>query len=101
MLTATWQTVKPGYNGLPHAFVNTKGFKPCCYVAVGIEVAEWVFSDKHVMSDVFGGIGVELIKAGIASALGYAAAMAVGHCSPLQPPRSLPEPLLSLPWAWA
>jgi len=30
------------------------------------------------MSDLFGGIGVELIKAGIASALGYAAALAAG-----------------------
>lgn len=57
---------------------SIKGFKLSCYVAVAIEVAEWVFGDEHIMSDLFGGVGVELIKAGIASALGYAAALAVG-----------------------
>lgn len=57
---------------------SIKGFKLSCYVAVAIEVAEWIFADEHVMSDLFGGVGVELIKAGIASALGYAAALAAG-----------------------
>lgn len=57
---------------------SIKGFKLSCYVAVAIEVAEWVFGDEHIMSDLFGGVGVELIKAGIASALGYAAALVVG-----------------------
>lgn len=57
---------------------SISGFKLSCWVAVGIEVAEWVFSDERVMTDLFGGIGVELIKAGIATAVGYAAAVAVG-----------------------
>ncbi|GLO31811.1 hypothetical protein PPUN12996_38690 [Pseudomonas putida] len=57
---------------------SIKGFKLSCYVAVAIEVAEWVFADEHVMSDLFGGIGVELIKAGIASAIGYAFGLAIG-----------------------
>ncbi|MBA1242976.1 hypothetical protein [Pseudomonas japonica] len=54
------------------------GFKLSCYVAVGIEVLEWVFNDEAVMSDLFAGIGVELVKAGIASAVGYAAALVAG-----------------------
>ena len=57
---------------------SVAGFKLSCYVAVGIEVLEWIFNDEAVMSDLFAGVGVELIKAGIASAVGYAAAMAVG-----------------------
>lgn len=57
---------------------SIKALKWSCYVAVAIEVAEWVFADEHVMSDLVGGIGVELVKAGIASAVGYAVAMAVG-----------------------
>ncbi|MEE4375820.1 hypothetical protein V2K52_23575 [Pseudomonas alliivorans] len=55
-----------------------KGFKLSCYVAVGIEVLEWFFNDEAVLTDLFGGIGVELIKAGIATALGYAAGLAAG-----------------------
>lgn len=54
------------------------GFKISCYVAVGIEVLEWIFNDEAIMSDLFAGVGVELIKAGIATAIGYAAAMAAG-----------------------
>jgi|GEM_PF-774774 hypothetical protein len=54
------------------------GFRLSCYVSVGIEVLEWFFNDESVWSDLFAGIGVELVKAGIASALGYAAALAVG-----------------------
>ncbi|WP_225934153.1 hypothetical protein [Pseudomonas azerbaijanoccidentalis] len=57
---------------------SVKGFKLSCYVAVGIEVLEWVFNDEAVLSDLFAGVGVELIKAGIATAIGYAAAMAAG-----------------------
>jgi hypothetical protein len=57
---------------------SIKGFRLSCYVAVGIEVLEWVFNDEAVLSDLFAGIGVELIKAGIATAVGYAAAMAAG-----------------------
>ncbi|HEN8800494.1 hypothetical protein HP546_07120 [Pseudomonas sp. CM25] len=57
---------------------SIKGFKLSCYVAVAIEVAEWVFADEHIMSDLFGGVGVELIKAGIATAVGYAAAVLAG-----------------------
>ncbi|MEN4829119.1 hypothetical protein ABEH27_21725 [Pseudomonas sp. P39-UII1] len=57
---------------------SIKGFKLSCWVAVGIEVAEWVFGDEHVMTDLFGGVGVELIKAGIASAVGYAFAVVIG-----------------------
>lgn len=54
------------------------GFKLSCYVAVGIEVLEWIFNDEAVLSDLFAGVGIELIKAGIASAIGYAAAVAAG-----------------------
>lgn len=57
---------------------SISGFKLSCYVAVGIEVLEWVFNDEAVMSDLFAGIGVELVKAGIASVLGYAVAMMIG-----------------------
>ncbi|WP_225775432.1 hypothetical protein [Pseudomonas sp. Marseille-Q5115] len=56
---------------------SISGFKLSCYVAVGIEVLEWVFNDEAVMSDLFAGIGVELVKAGIASAVGYAVAVIV------------------------
>ncbi|MBP0953930.1 hypothetical protein JTA33_26160 [Pseudomonas sp. 20GA0080] len=37
-----------------------------------------VFNDEAVLTDLFGGIGVELIKAGIATAHGYAAGLAAG-----------------------
>lgn len=57
---------------------SIKGFKLSCYVAVGIEVLEWVFNDEAVLSDLFAGVGVELIKAGIATAIGYAVATLVG-----------------------
>lgn len=57
---------------------SISGFKLSCYVSVGIEALEWIFDDNALMTDLFGGIGVELIKAGIASALGYAAAMGMG-----------------------
>ncbi|EJM72178.1 hypothetical protein [Pseudomonas sp. GM55] len=57
---------------------SIKGFKLSCYVAVGIEVLEWVFNDEAVLSDLFAGVGVELIKAGIATAIGYGIALAVG-----------------------
>jgi len=54
------------------------GFKLSCYVAVGVEVLEWFFNDEAMMTDLFAGVGVELIKAGIASAIGDAAAVAAG-----------------------
>ena len=54
------------------------GFKLSCYVAVGIEVLEWIFNDEAVLTDLFAGVGVELIKAGIATAVGYAVATMVG-----------------------
>ncbi|MFK3942579.1 hypothetical protein ACI2KC_13005 [Pseudomonas monteilii] len=54
------------------------GFRLSCYVSVGIEAVEWFFNDESVWSDLFAGVGVELVKAGIASAIGYAAALAVG-----------------------
>lgn len=57
---------------------SIKGFKLSCYFAVGIEIAEYIFNDKAVLSDLFAGVGVELIKAGIASAIGYAASLALG-----------------------
>jgi hypothetical protein len=57
---------------------SISGFKLSCYVGVGVEVLEWIFNDEAVMTDLFAGIGVELIKAGIASAVGYAGAVAFG-----------------------
>lgn len=57
---------------------SISGFKLSCWVAVGVEVLEWFFNDEAVMTDLFAGVGVELIKAGIASAVGYAAAVAFG-----------------------
>ncbi|RMM24642.1 hypothetical protein ALQ81_00865 [Pseudomonas syringae pv. pisi] len=55
-----------------------KGFKLSAYVAVGIELFEHFLSDESVMSDLFVGVGVELVKAGIATAVGYAAAGIAG-----------------------
>lgn len=57
---------------------SIQGFKISCWVAVGIEVAEWAFNDEAVLTDLFGGIGVELVKAGIATAVGYAAGVFAG-----------------------
>jgi hypothetical protein len=57
---------------------SISGFKLSCYVAVGVEALEWIFNDEAVLTDLFAGVGVELIKAGIASAIGYAAALAAG-----------------------
>lgn len=47
-------------------------------MAVGIEVAEWAFNDEAVLTDLFGDIGVELVKAGIATTVGYAAGVFAG-----------------------
>jgi len=57
---------------------TVKGFKLSCWVAAGIEVAEWLYSDERIWTDLFGAVGVELVKAGIATAVGYAAAVAAG-----------------------
>ncbi|MNJ30345.1 hypothetical protein D3C77_249430 [compost metagenome] len=57
---------------------SISGFKISCYAAIGIEGLEWFFNDESVMTDLFAGVGVELIKAGIASAIGYAAAVVAG-----------------------
>jgi len=57
---------------------SIQGFKISCWVAVGIEVAEWAFNDEAVLTDLFGGIGVELVKAGIATTVGYAAGVFAG-----------------------
>lgn len=53
------------------------GFRLSCYVAVGIEVLEWFFSDEATVADLLGGVFVELVKAGIGSAIGYAVATLV------------------------
>ncbi|KIC82241.1 hypothetical protein [Pseudomonas sp. C5pp] len=53
------------------------GFRLSCYVAVGIEVLEWVFSDEATVADLLGGVFVELVKAGIGSVIGYAVATLV------------------------
>ncbi|MCU0124929.1 hypothetical protein N8H41_13205 [Pseudomonas vlassakiae] len=53
------------------------GLKLSCYVAVGIEVLEWFFSDEATVADLLGGIFVELVKAGIGTAIGYAVATLV------------------------
>ena len=57
---------------------SLKGFKISCVTAVGIEILEWAFNDEAVLTDLFAGIGVELIKAGIATAIGYAIALLLG-----------------------
>lgn len=57
---------------------TVKGFKLSCWVAVGIEVAEWLYSDERIWTDLFGAVGVELVKAGIATAVGYAAGVVAG-----------------------
>ncbi|WP_263261199.1 hypothetical protein [Pseudomonas sp. RIT-PI-S] len=36
---------------------SISGFKLSCYVAVGVEVLEWIFNDEAVMTDLFAGIG--------------------------------------------
>ncbi|SDI99617.1 hypothetical protein SAMN05216189_101163 [Pseudomonas delhiensis] len=57
---------------------SLSGFKLSCYFAVGVEFLEWFFNSEVNMLDLLGGIGVELVKAGIASAVGYAVAVAAG-----------------------
>ncbi|MFV3383173.1 MULTISPECIES: hypothetical protein [Pseudomonas] len=53
------------------------GLRLSCYVAVAIEVLEWFFTDEATVADLLGGVFVELVKAGIGTAIGYAAAMLV------------------------
>jgi hypothetical protein len=52
------------------------GFVLGIVVSVGIESINWVLDDQKTMGDLFGGIGVELVKGGIATAFGIAAAKA-------------------------
>ncbi|MEL7941710.1 MULTISPECIES: hypothetical protein [Pseudomonas] len=56
---------------------SLSGFRLSCYVAVGLEVLEWYFNDQLSMLDLLGGVGIELVKAGIASAVGYAVATGI------------------------
>ena len=62
--------------------ISISGLKLSCYVAVGIEVLEWVFDDEAVISDLLVGIGMEFIKAAIATLVGYLAALAFGRAAP-------------------
>lgn len=57
---------------------SIKGLKISCHVAAGIEISEWIFGDEKIMTDLLGGIGVELIKAGIAAAVGFAVTAIIG-----------------------
>lgn len=83
-LKGTWyvirnaQSVEMGIGKYGIRGSSISGFKLSCYVAVGIEVLEWIFNDEAVLTDLFAGVGIELIKAGIASAIGYAAGLATG-----------------------
>lgn len=57
---------------------SLSGFRLSCFVGVGAEFLEYLFNSQTTMLDLLGGIGVELVKAGIASAVGYAAAATAG-----------------------
>ena len=76
------QLVEMGIGKYGMRGTSISGFKLSCYVAVGIEVLEWVFDDEAVISDLFVGIGIEFIKAAIATLVGYLAALAFGMAAP-------------------
>jgi hypothetical protein len=50
------------------------GFILGVVVSSGIEVADFIFNDEKTMYDLVGGIGVEAVKAGLATMVGLAAA---------------------------
>lgn len=50
-------------------------FKISCYFSGAIEVLEWIFSDEATIADLFGGIAVELAKAGLSVAIANACAV--------------------------
>lgn len=54
------------------------GFMLGIVVSGGIEVIDFLFKDEKTMADLFGGLGVEAVKGGLAALAGYAAAAAVG-----------------------
>ena len=59
-----------GMQGLKH--VARGGFVLGMVVSSGIEVAEFFFNDEKTMYDLVGGIGVEAVKAGLATLAGFA-----------------------------
>ena len=59
-----------GMQGLKH--VARGGFVLGMVVSSGIEVAEFFFNDEKTMYDLVGGIGVEAVKAGLATLAGLA-----------------------------
>lgn len=54
------------------------GLKVGIGVGVAMEVVEWIFNDEYTASDLLGGIGTELVKAGVGTAIGGLGAIAAG-----------------------
>ena len=54
------------------------GFILGVVVSTGIEVVDFIFNDEKTMHDLVGGIGVEAVKAGLATMVGYGLASVVG-----------------------
>jgi hypothetical protein len=48
-------------------------------VGAGIETLDFIFNDEKTMHDLVGGIGVEAVKAGLATMIGLSASMAVAN----------------------
>lgn len=59
------------------------GFMLGVIVSSGIETLDFLFNDEKTLFDLVGGIGVEAVKAGLATLIGYAAATGVALFSGL------------------
>lgn len=65
-----------GMRGLQN--VAKGGFMLSIVVAAGIETLDFIFNDEKTMHDLVGGIGVEAVKAGLATMVGLGAGVMAG-----------------------
>jgi gas vesicle protein len=72
------KVIKLGLGIKGAANVAKGGFILGVVVSSGIEVAEFIFNDEKTMYDLVGGIGVEAVKAGLATLTGLAVGAAAG-----------------------
>jgi len=54
------------------------GFILSLVVGIGVETLDFIFNDEKTMHDLVGGIGVEAVKAGLATMVGLGAGLVVG-----------------------
>ncbi|WP_313282197.1 hypothetical protein [Delftia tsuruhatensis] len=54
------------------------GFILSLVVGIGVETLDFIFNDEKTMHDLVGGIGVEAVKAGLATTVGLGAGLVVG-----------------------